>query len=734
MFSYLTPENVFQKYKDAKKYTDSLTEPFPEFERIARNRPHESIDPNYPRTTDGTTASIIRKTPRRVVQQLPTGEVKSDNENDWLPIVANFILTHKIIPSANEEYELIQKSWMALERALTFGSCPTYTPFLNHDGYFCPDLSIPYWGDVSIPRGKRSGYTLPYQFLDSWWQKEDLEALIDRENKLEAEAKKAKRKYEATWDSAALQKILNEVTTKDAKQLTPSEKERTTDISSGILLVTGFQKGVGAKFYTFNPKTETIVRTKVNKDPRGNMPIDWMYGDVDGNNPLGRGIVELIGGLQNLIDSDMQMYQYNRALMLDPPLLKRGSMSKSKVRYAIHEVIDLGTDPTNGVEAMTVDTKALENYPQLYGLQKSQLLNLVNSPDTSISADAGNPSFSKTDAGVKSQQSTISVDDNFTRKMFEAWFQNWCETAINLWFAERTGIDEIELDADTVLKLEQLAEGGYFDPSLLQDNKLRINYDTATPALKFRVDASTSKQQDDAQQLQLIQEALQTVTPQVSYYMGQDGWKFNTGEAYRTLLLKLGIANIDKIVTKMSDQEAAEAKQAPFPIIDPPQIRLTGQIPPGAMGSALQMGGVQTQDGQLSNDQPVDLGDIYKDPMTSPAVKAQIQHLAGLQPDVQASADQMTTQQFQHQADQQQALGAVSPPPVTLPTPPQSPDTQQPQQPQPAPNPHDVAIAQELKKLGASDVQIQQAIAMLDSGKSDQEVMQMLAGAPNGQR
>src|SRR3954471_24639100 len=107
-YSYLTPDNVIETFKSSRQYTEGLTDNFQEYERIARNKPHGSIPKEYPKTTDGTTASIIRKTPHRIIQQLPTGTVKSDKE-DWLSLVASFIYTHKIIPNANEGYALLQK-------------------------------------------------------------------------------------------------------------------------------------------------------------------------------------------------------------------------------------------------------------------------------------------------------------------------------------------------------------------------------------------------------------------------------------------------------------------------------------------------------------------------------------------------------------------------------------------------------------------------------------------------
>lgn len=516
---YLTKDNIFKRYTAAEKYTDDLTTPFPEFERIARNRPKTGMDPNYPKTTDGTTASIIRKTPRRIVQQLPTGVVENDTD-DWLSVISDFILSRKILLYANEEYDLIQKAWSTIEGALSFGACATYTPFLNHDGYFCPDVTLIYWGDIKLQPGKKSGHACNYIFVRSWWQQEDIEALIAKEKQLAKSVKERQKQqranseevesdYESTWDLAALERIKDGVSLKDDVSKTPMENERGVN-SSAIEMITGFQNGIGADFITFvGGSAEEVVRTEKNKDPRGKMPIDWMYGDIDGSNPFGRGIIELVGGLQNLIDADMQMYQYNRALMLAPPMVQYGNINN--VRFIPNAVMK-ATDPNAKIEALNVDTTAVANYPALYGLQKSQLLNLVNSPDTSISADVGNPGFSKTPTGINQQKATISVDDNYVRKMFEAWFEDWCETAINIYFAKRSGIEELQLDDETIEKLVKLAEEGKFDMENINEaGQIRIDYDSATPALKFRVDASTSKMKDDQDQLSglsMLQQAL----------------------------------------------------------------------------------------------------------------------------------------------------------------------------------------------------------------------------------
>lgn len=571
MYQFLKPDSITETFQDSKQYTEGLTDNFQEYERLSRNKPLGSIPKEYPKTTDGTTASIIRKTPHRIIQQLPTGKVKSTNE-DWLSVIAQFIYTNKIIPSANEGYALLQKCWSVVERFLAFGYCPTYVPFVNHYGYFCTDLRLPYWGDIFLQPGKLSDADSNYVFMRSWWQVKDIEALIESQSKIDPKNR--------TWDVEALGKVKDIETTKDDKSKTPAEREKNIN-ESGVELITGFQRGVGAKFYTFHLQTTskngkkttsgTVVRTKENKDPRGEIPICFAYGDIDGSNPFGRSVIELVGGLQNLLDGEMQMYQYNRALQLNPPLIKRGNFNKNKIKYVPNAIIDVGSQDKNvsGIEPLTIDTSALQNFPNNYGLMKSQMLNLLASPDTSISAEVGNPGFSKTPQGVELSKANLSIDDNYVRKQFETWFERWSETAINLYFAERSGVEELQLDQDTVDELAELASEGRFNMELVSsDNKIRINYDSATEALKFEVDASTSKMQDEVQELQSLEglkdlldksPTMQQIVPPQKQIELWNAIVDNSGTENRNKL-KLNDKEIEEVMQRLSQPKEDDVK------------------------------------------------------------------------------------------------------------------------------------------------------------------------------
>ena len=520
MNQFLTDKNFWGKYREAVDWTKQWTNNFDEYMRIARNETEPGTPPEYARVSDGTTAALIQKTPKRVIQQLPTGIVTSDDDNDWLPIVAEFILLNKIIPYANAEYDLIQKFWSTLENGQIIGGQAVYTPFVKHGSEFTTDASLIYWGDIFFQPGKKSFYDCDYFFIRSWWQPETIDQIIEGDKERAKEAKKDGKEYTSTWDIAALKQAKKYISTKEDDAKTRSEEKAGVD-ASGIEVIMGFQKGVGAMFYTgcTTGKEGTIIRRKKNKDPRGLPPVDYFYCDVDGSNPFGRSKVEIVGGMQNMIDADMRAYKFNRALGLAPPVLVYGNVDTSQAIYEANALVDMGDDQKNRIEPLSVDTSAIANYPNIYALNKTQLYALFNSGgDTTISAEVGNPGFGKTPQALKQQKEIMTAEDNYVRKNFESFFENWAETAVNVYFAEREGIEVLQLDKKTADKLRALEKEDKLPAGFVgEDNKVKIDYSSATPALHFRVDASTSKLNGQSEQLESLQLLLQiAATPSLA--------------------------------------------------------------------------------------------------------------------------------------------------------------------------------------------------------------------------
>ncbi len=516
MNQFLTKENLWKKYQAARDWTKKWSEDFEEYDRIARNEAPDNVPEQYARVSDGTAAALVRKTPKRVIQQLPTGVVTTDDEDDPMAIVAEFILLHKILPDAKGGHDLIQKFWSTIENGLTFGGQAVYTPFVWNGSEFTADAKLIYYGDIFFQPGKTSFYDCDYFFIRSWWQPETIDQIIKKENALHEKAQAEGTRYVSSWDVKALKELKDHVTTKDQEGTTESE-QRAGVSTEGIEIVTGFQKGKGATFLMGNPSSKKIVRRKKNRDPRGLPPVNYFYADVDNSNPFGRSIMSLIGGIQNMIDANMRAYMFNRALSLAPPIMARGNVDTSQAIYEPNSIIDLSSDPNASLAPLDVKTSAIQDYAAIYSLNKTQMLNIFNSGgDTSVSSDVGNPDFGKTPTALKQQKQILDAEDNYLRKNFESFFEDWAETAINVYFAEREGKEELQLDQKTADKLRDLVRQDKLPEGYVsEDNKVTIDYSKESQTLHFRVDASTSKLNGQAEQLEALQLILDFISSPV---------------------------------------------------------------------------------------------------------------------------------------------------------------------------------------------------------------------------
>lgn len=493
----LSPTNLFTAYSDANTYTGILNDPFPEFSRISRNKPYPNLAKKYPRVAEGSTAAYIQQKPRDLIQQTPTGDVTAPNGQEWLGLIAQWALDFEIIPNATEDYPVFEKAQNMLEQSLTVGFSVTTAPFYNHDGVWSPDMTMQYWGDVIVPAGYKSIKQMPYVFLRGWWPPERIDAIL-------ANPDMAKK---GGWDVQALALAKEELSTKDYKAETPSEKSRGLP-ENYVEIITAFQKGVKAPIYTFTPDSKKILRTKANPDPRGHKNVQELYGLVDGTNPMGMSVLELVGAWQNLMDNDVQAYQYSRAYSVDPATLRRGQIGDGELHPGASFTAQTDDD---SIETIDISTQGLTEFPTTYEWQKGVLMNLLNAPTSTENPEAP---LGTTPKGLSLAASQISTDDLTFVNHVHQWFQEWAETALNIYFAERKGKQQLTLDDNTVEQLGELADEdpSKFNKKLLNGNVLTFDFDQKLPVFRFKVDGGSSKIQDEAAQLQSLENLLKTIT------------------------------------------------------------------------------------------------------------------------------------------------------------------------------------------------------------------------------
>lgn len=544
---------------------EAIRVPFAELERIANNRPHPDIDPSLPKTTDGTTAAQVRKTPRRIVQQIPLGDA-SVEQDEGLSILANHILQNEIIPNSVTQDDVLGKSWNGIEDALTFGSGDALVFYTVNGDYFGTDWKRPYKKDIYTEAYKGTFQECNILFVRAWYQESDIDAIIDREESLiksNKERQKAQKDagekveedYKPTWELDVLKKIKTTRKDKDTKDKSDTEVDKQIK-TGGVEIVHGFQKGKDAMFYSFVAGDGTkgsICRRMKNPDPRGIMPLHRMYYENDFTNPEGRGVVELVAPLQNYLDGSLQAYQYIRALMYNPPLLKRGIPS-SVIQYIPNGVIDMGDNPNSSLTPLKLDTSAIANFSNDFGLYKSQILNIFSGSDTSISATVGNPGFSKTDAGVKSRDNVMGVDDNYVRKRYERWMQDIFGTQLNLYFALTEGDRTFYLDEATFAKLAK-HQSEYFTLDE-KDNSVVVHFSLIKDIpVTFKTEASTSKASDNEESKEKLMEFLKA--------LGDYGLlnSVNVQMILRRLVVLIGLEEPEEIVPDQQEVNGQQGNQ-----------------------------------------------------------------------------------------------------------------------------------------------------------------------------
>lgn len=569
---FIDGTNAYDAYTESNKWLQPYFQPLTDFERIARNKPSEKIPDELPKITDGTMAAIIQEDPKRLIQQIASGLVNCKDYPEYAKI-ADIVLFQELIPMYNAMGDMLQKSWNMVGKAMTWGSAGSYTYYTSTNGKLHTDFVIPYRKDLISEKGKVFAPDSNIGFLRSWYQERDIKAIINREKKWEQEIKG----YKSDWNLQALAEFMSTgASAKPADLQTPAEREKGGD-AGGFEVIHAFQEGVGAEFYSFAPRMFDVkggkkgyLRTKVNKDPRGKMPIDWLYCNIDLSNPVGRGQVELSGGIQNLIDQQMQMFQFLTTIMMGPPLQVWGDVNKASLKFRPNAIWDMGTSPNNSlVKPYEVNNQAIANFPNNYGLLKSQIMNLNSTQDHSISSDAGNPAQSKTQAGVQAAESRLGVSDNYLRKQYESWFEAQSETSINIFFSEMTGQKELKLDPDELKEIMKTPASKF-----VKNDTLTIPYkEISDTVFRFKVDASSSEVKEDADNAEKLTEVLKVM------------------QAVQDPTIQQKIPQVVKLII---DEIGAEGTDDLFPELDKNQVGPDGQPIQGA-GQPPQAPGMDPQ-------------------------------------------------------------------------------------------------------------------------------------------
>lgn len=570
--AFLEAKDLKQAYQEADQQATIWKESYPEYRRLMDNGLMDMLDENLPEVNDGSLAAALFKLPKRVVPNNLTGRVKALNRDEaWLTELANLQWENNIVKNANSQLPFKRKWKHAVRMAAGFGGIPIINLFVERGNYTGSDFIVAEPEDVKLEAGKVSDSDSDVIWWDVYYTKLQLKNMIEqakRENKEAKENPETDPDSYNRWNIANLKYVLEHGGEETKPDQNTSESNTKVRIS-GYRFTVAFQRGVNAPFYLFHPGTDRDCREWSNPDPTGDVPVHYLYCYQDLKNPYGVGIVKLAGGTQNVLDYMRQYDVLATQLGIRPPTDIAGDTTNTDFESMVYAQDAQWITGDAKVTRMEMANGVYGQLPGRIQMYKTSLNQVLPTGDTSAtSAETGDPTQSKTPAGVKLAAANLSIDDEDFKDNLYITYAAVAKSMINTQFANMQGSDIMKLTDD---ERDLLIKGGLEFP-VNEDgevsNELDIVWDTVRAEFDFEVDPDSDKTKDDDKRLEGLTRVAEMVSnpANVQLLMSQQpiimgNKELNIGELYSEII---GLTtDNDKILTDITpeDEEAMAAEE-----------------------------------------------------------------------------------------------------------------------------------------------------------------------------
>lgn len=609
---FLTPTELKDSYFESEKWTDDWQRPFDEYERIAGNKLSKALSKNMPKVNDGSLAASLLETPMQVLPSMQNGKfIPANKKNAWLGEIANIIWRTRIVPNANTQSSFFDKEQIALYRALKYGAQPRYNFFVSTERYTGSDWSLPHIKNVKLEPGKYSVEDSDYVFLDVYYTKLQLKKIIDNIKESNKKTKAEGGEPDNSWNTESLQKLADmALTSKEIEDQNINERDKQVN-ASGIKTTICFNRGIDAPFYMFSKHLEDgeLLREWDNPDPTGDLPITMQYCYETLESPYGIGRVELAGPTQNVLDFFTQAHVLATQLGLQPPKKISGSTDNTNLNSIVSAPDALWMLGQAQIDVVETTSHVYSQFPSNYGLYKSQLMNLQGRSDGSVSAESGNPQFSKTPQGIKQQVDRTNTQDNYLRNKADTASAKMATKMMNVHMAQMQGADILDIAEEDK---ERLEKAGYFNDNPTDDipsvNDIEILYDEIRDTFQFEFNARPETDENEKSRWIEILDIVSS-NPNIIPMLLQSGYKLDLGEVFKKIITNSGADGWDKVLIKLEPEKVAGAVDPATgqPInqpVDPPGIPIQGATdglggqpdPTDPMSGETDMSGVNPDD------------------------------------------------------------------------------------------------------------------------------------------
>lgn len=423
----LTAENLVKKLDDSQEFMDRVTAGFADRnERIFYRKPpvNSNGQMEYAELVDNTLASYLEKMPKNVIQKMPTFMTDGHSRSKAEDLVYEFIAVKILLRSGSSKgYGLLQKQWIELRNAATFGACAVYLPFENDHGEYTVGETPIYWGDLYPEAWSTNINSTNFTQFRTLKTEDDIKKLIAGNDD----------EIGGTWIKKGLEDVLSYGTGQNTGKQNVNMKAAMEGLPDHMYEL--FKYTDDNWVVDWHYASGTILRVIPNLS--GRRRIVGLYSDYDGSSIMGRSLIDMAYGAQQSLTSILRNFIYTADYNTDPAKTVKGiSLNEDTFNLTKGNTMFLN-DEEGEVNLLPIEDTLLQNFPSVYNLLKTVLLtSLPSSSDSSISSGSGDPTYSKTQAGVNDQSQKADIENNYYRKNYEQYFEMVMENKINIYLAE----------------------------------------------------------------------------------------------------------------------------------------------------------------------------------------------------------------------------------------------------------------------------------------------------------
>lgn len=599
-----TAAELCKKLDDSQEFMDKVTYGFRERnERIFYRKPSVNTQGQmeYSELVDNTLASYLEKMPKNVIQKLPSFTVDAHTRNKAEDLVYEFIAKKIILRTGSSKgYGLLQKQWIELRGAATFGACAVYLPFeSDHGEYTVGEVPI-YWGDLypeAYANNINSANFATFRSLKTEGSLKKILAGIDDE-------------LGGTWSKSGIEEVLaygaGQTTGKNAQNY----KVQMEGLPQGMYETFVYTDDDWVT--TFHYASQSILRVIPNHSHRRR--VVGLYSDYDGSSIMGRSLIDMAYGIQQTLTSLLRNFVYTADYNTDPAKVVKGiSLNEDNFHLTKGNTMFLN-DEEGKMDLLPIDTTTLQNFPALYNLLMGVLLRSLPSSDATLPAGSGDPNQSKTQAGVNSQDNKADIENNYYRKNYEQYFEMVLENKMNIYIAEVKAITEKNsmTEASIIIDEEYANLIREVDPDFInKENKVRLDL-TNVKGVNISVDFESTRQmakEEDLKRLNTFMtgffeaaksdpsmaKVMRSVLPLLMEEMTKSSNLENSAKISEVMKEALVQATQEEAQNAQAEREAKanEGKQ-PMQEVKPPTVSISFKdLPPAGKIQAAQKYGIQ---------------------------------------------------------------------------------------------------------------------------------------------